>query len=948
MKKQYLILYLSLLSLIAFNQNRSENYFQQEVNTEISVELLDTIQVLSAFEEIEYINNSNQKLDTLYFHVWPNAYENLNTELGREKILAKDKEYVMHQDKYKGYIDSLDFKVNGENINFYFFNNDIAVLVLNHPLLAGNHIKISTPFRVHIPYSFSRLGYTDESFQLTQWFPKPAVFDKDGWHYFSYRDQGEFYSEYGTYKVKITVPEKYTVASTGNLKSTKSIDSKKILVYSEKNIHDFAWFADSKLKIDIDSVQLPYSQRWVKTISYYNPSSKLWHNANKYIQDAIYYYSLWLGDYPYKTCKAIQSELGAGGGMEYPTITVIGAGSDAFSLESVIMHEVGHNWFYGILGSNERNYPYLDEGLNSAYESRYLETKYPNKIDGIVNLDKFSVKHTQLDYYTYLLSASRNTDQAANLSSEQYSSINYGTIVYKKNAAIINYLRNYLGDDEFDKIMKIYFETWKFKHPQPDDLRRVFENNCDKDLKWFFDDLLSSRKKMDYKISSIKKKDNLYLLKIKNKQSISSPLFIQVYNNDSLITNLTIEGFKKDTILKFQDDFTDVYLDKNYRTIDFVRSNNYIRSSGLFKKTNKISFEFLGSKEKEDVSQVFYSPIMAYNTTNEFMLGLGFFSNMAFPKPFEYLIMPLYSFGNQQVSGETEFKYHFSLDNKKINEISPFISSKSYGLNLHQNYFQIQMGVEFNIRNMLVSNPTSQKLRFYYLIANKYYNYKDYAQFINLEYIAINKKWFNPFNFNVKLNVNKEFALISFDYKQQLTYTKPYTGLNFRFYTGAFLFNNSNNGQYNLSLSGTSGENDYMYQNTLVGRNDSYGSFWGNQFVKDEGGFVIYAPFSSNKWMSSITISSTLPIQTPFELYFTAAAFEGSDSFFNKGVAWELGLQINLIRDMAVIYFPIKSDQQIEETNKLYSTKYNERIRFTLLLNKWNIRRLTRNIQDLF
>ena len=932
-------------------QNSNNNYFQQNVNYKITVELNDSKHELSAYETIKYTNNSNNKLDTLYFHLWPNAYKDLETSYGKEKTNAKDKKYVLNQEFYSGYIDSLDFKIDNKTVKYYLHPKfkDVAILVLNQSIHPGQTINICTPFRVIIPRSYSRLGYTEESFQITQWYPKPAVYDINGWHYFPYRDQGEFYSEYGTFEVNITVPKQYIVASTGNLETVKNENNKTTYSYSEEQIHDFAWFADVNLKVDIDSIQLPHSNKWVKTYTYYNPSKKLWKNSNTYVKDAIYYYSLWLGDYPYKTCKAILSDLGAGGGMEYPTITVIGAGDTPFSLETVIMHEIGHNWFYGMLGSNERDFPWMDEGLNSAYESRYIETKYPKHIQGANNIEKLSFEQKRSDFYTYALSASRNIDQAGNLSSQQYSLINYGTIVYKKNAAIINQLRYFLGDEEFDRIMKMYFEKWKFRHPQPNDFRNIFTENTDKNLDWFFNGLLSTKQKTDYKLKSIKKKDSKFILKIKNKKHLASPISIQLYKKDSLIDNIKLNGFQKDTSLQLNQDFDYVYLDKNYKSIDLNRNNNYIKTKGLFKKQDNISFEFLASKPKENITQIFYTPVMGYNTTNEFMLGAAFFSNWILPNSAEYFIMPMYSFGNEQISGETYFSYHFESNSNSIKQFSPFISSKSYGLSSHQNYFQIQAGIDIELQNFLKANPTKQNIKLYYLSSSQYLEALKFNQFINLEYSAQNKRWYNPFSITMKLITNQEFALLSADLKQELTYSKPYTGLKLRFFAGAFLFNNSNNGQYNLSLSGTSGLYDYDYQETFIGRNESYDSFWGHQFIANEGGFSTYAPFSSNQWMTSLTISSTLPIKTPLEFYFTIAAFEGSNQFFEHGLAWESGLAINIIKDMAIIYFPFSSltHKQITETNALYTEQYIEKVRFTLRLNQWNIRKLFKNIDKL-
>ncbi|NJK97378.1 MAG: M1 family metallopeptidase [Bacteroidales bacterium] len=276
-------------------------------------------------------------------------------------------------------------------------HNDILKLILNKPLRSGEKITITTPFRVKFPMGgISRMGHIGQSYQVTQWYPKPAVYDMKGWHPIPYLDQGEFYSEFGSFDVSITIPQNYVVAATGELQTPSEIDwlnqlaerdakvdsftSKvtkqesdstfKTIRYKEKNVHDFAWFADKYFRVLKGNVVLPASGDTVITWAFFPWSKgKLWKKAPEYLHDAVYSYSRWLGDYPYKNCTALEGPLGAGGGMEYPGITIVSSGGSAIGLDQVITHEVGHNWLYGILAFNERDFPYLDEGLNTYYEN---------------------------------------------------------------------------------------------------------------------------------------------------------------------------------------------------------------------------------------------------------------------------------------------------------------------------------------------------------------------------------------------------------------------------------------------------------------------------------------------------------------------------------------------------------------------------------------------------
>lgn len=166
-----------------------------------------------------------------------------------------------------------------------------------------------------------------------------------------------------------------------------------------------------------------------------------WQNAIEYINDGTYYYSLWNGDYPYNNVTAVDGTISAGGGMEYPTITVIGNTSSKEELEVVIVHEVGHNWFYGILGSNERVHGWMDEGLNTLNEVRYIQTKYPNNtrlsdmvLNGKFHFDKLNY-HDQGDL-SYRTLASLALDQPIETPSTDFSSINYGLIMYQKTGLV--------------------------------------------------------------------------------------------------------------------------------------------------------------------------------------------------------------------------------------------------------------------------------------------------------------------------------------------------------------------------------------------------------------------------------------------------------------------------------------------------------------------------------
>ncbi len=287
-----------------------------------------------------------------------------------------------------------------------------------------------------------------------------------------YLDQGEYYSEYGNFEVTITLPKAYRVAATGLL--TASPDSNptlQTLRYRQDHIHDFAWFADKQYHSDHDTLMLA-SGRIINLYSYYLPASApLWKNSIQYMKDAIRFRSSLIGEYPFGIASIVEAHMGGAiGGMEYPTIAAINPQTSAEDLELTIEHEIGHNWFYAVLGTNERRYPWMDEGINTYYDERYSAWKYPSNL----HVDRYRLYISAL--------AKQHMDQPISTRSEDFTPLNYELIAYGKTRLWMQQLEGVLGSTSFDSSMREYYRVWQFKHPYPDDFRAIIENTSHRKL----------------------------------------------------------------------------------------------------------------------------------------------------------------------------------------------------------------------------------------------------------------------------------------------------------------------------------------------------------------------------------------------------------------------------------------------------------------------------------
>jgi hypothetical protein len=988
--------FLTLFSVLISFTSLSQEYFQQEVNYKIDVRLDDEYHTLTAFEEFEYINNSPDVLNKIYIHLWPNAYRNDETALAKQQYLQGDDELKYGSEEIKGFIDSLNFRVNGELANWYYDNEnlDIAVVELANPLNPGDRATVSTPFFVKIPSgSISRLGHIGQSYQITQWYPKPAVYDKDGWHQMPYLNQGEFYSEYGSFDVHITLPKNYVVGATGELQTEserrfmdslatdtgntigsldrsmqfpRSSTEYKTIRFRQQKVHDFAWFTDKRYRVLKGEVELPHSKRKVTSWALFTPQNEnLWDRSIEYINDATYYYSLWNGDYPYSNVTAVDGTISAGGGMEYPMITVIGNSGNDYSLEVVIVHEVGHNWFYGQLGSNERLHGWMDEGMNTLNEVRYIQTKYPDNtaLSDMVMGGSFhfnDLDHHDMGDLSYRALAGMGEDQPCETHSARFSPANYGVVMYQKTGLNFYYLKDYLGDELFDQCMQEYYRRWEFKHPEPKDMQEAFEDISGKKLDWLFGDLIQTTKHVDYKISGVRKKDDGYYVKVKNVGQISGPIEINAMIEDSVIATQWVPAGTKKEKVKFENLNIDRFsIDVTRDIPEWNRQNNNWMKKGLCNKVEPLKLEFLIGDNEAEYTNVFWTPVIAGNYYDKLMLGVTAHN---YGVPFNrgnYFIAPMYSFGRKMVSGIGEFSYTFRP--KNIFKLSRFgVSIKSFKQDTvyrgnESHYIALLPYWNAKLGNRKNHSPWSHNLRVQtiyrkdkfgpthiehaggYAVLSSKFKHPDHKVSLS----ARNEYLTNP-------NTTDEMGRILFEAKYAIRYLRKNSErwVHLRLFGGQQYIRNFNPSavgyQYSMSLSGSDGRQDMFLDEYYFGRNNLSG-LWSQQRQENMGGFRSTSNYgTSSIGMAAANLYFQLPLRGGiFGLYADAGVFHngvGINEAYQFGGAIKFG-------DVFGVYFPIPIWMSKELSDSFGVSKYPEKIRFTLNFNLFNKQI---NIADMF
>ena len=927
MKRLFCLIFFSYCQLpIGYCQ---DTYWQQQVNYKIEVTLNDVEDNLDGYIGMDYHNNSPDTLRFIWIHLWPNAYKNDRTAYSDQSLENGSTEFYFSNDTKRGYINRLNFKVNDitAKTEDHPQHQDIIKLILPTPLAPKSNIKIETPFHVKLPYEFSRGGHKGKAYQITQWYPKPAVYDRKGWHPIAYLDQGEFYSEFGTYEVQVTIPKSYIVAATGELQDSEEKkallekaanpvrviagNGNKTLHYKQSNIHDFAWFADKRFAIAYDTLSLP-SGRVIDVFSFYDPKhAAIWKNSIAMTKTAILTKSRWVGEYPYNIVSVVDG--GNNGGMEYPTITLLESGGSQKSLDFVIDHEVGHNWFYSILASNERTHPWMDEGMNTYYDNRYALQQYGNSgTENIHIKPAFLQKKLPLDIPHTLLETviGVKKDQPIETPSERFNMLNYNLIAYTKTGDWMKQLEIKLGTSLFDSCMKEYYKRWQFRHPYPEDFKKVVED--------------ITGKKADADFGLLQKKGSLNYHAAKKDIRFTALFNLRETNKHNYISVAPALGFN------FYDKKMFGILIHNYSLplpkLLFVAATLYSSKSKTLNGIGRVSYSWYPGNRGQKLE---FSIAGESFTSDTFMDSLGTLRFLHFYKSVPSL------------------KFVFANKDPR-STITKFLQWKTFLIG--------EQGLSF-------ARDTVQSIDVItYPIQSRYIN--------QLRFIFENNRVLYPYKAVFNVEQGNGFARGDITVNYFFNYEKG-GGLDLRFFAGKFVYLGDKTfykqfltDPYHLNMTGPKGYEDYTYSNYFIGRNE-YQRWTSQQIMIRDGGFKVRTDLLSNKvgktddWLSAVNLTSTIPKQInplsiiPFKL--SLLSFIKLKAFLDIGTyaeAWkknaqtgrfiyDAGLQCSMFKNVVNIYVPLLYSKVYSEylNSTVQELQFVKNIVFSIDIQNINLRR---------
>jgi hypothetical protein len=573
-------------------------YWQQRVDYRIDATLDTITHVIRGRESIRYTNNSPDALAYLWMFLEQNicSRSGITEKLDQPPLMFLGSTFDFSCKGFDGGVTLEHVRIGGQELRPAIHGTTMRI-DLPRPLGPGRMLDLDIAWRFTVPpYGAGRMGRDGSLYQIAQWYPRLAVYDDvRGWNHDPYIGAGEFYLEYGSFDVNLTLPSNYTVAATGRLRNPEvvltpeqrsrlasarsatepvpiitSVEAGKLGTpsrtatwrFTADSVRDFAFAAGSQLRWDASA----YRQVLVHTL--YRPSAPEWEEANRMVRDALQYFSEQWYPYPYSHITSVEGPIE---GMEYPMLTFDPRAPSREERQWVLAHELGHQWMPMIVGSNERLYPWMDEGFNTfidlAGAARYFAgTAYGDSIE----------VHPLHLYQDHAIPG-----QEQPLITRPVEVKDLFWTGYQKPALMMQTLRyEVLGKERFDAAFRAYLRAWAYKHPTPADFFRLMRDASGMDLDWYWRDWVFTTARLDQAVDSIGRTRDGEKVFLSNRGSMMLPLEMDLTFRDGskervrLPVEMWNQGSKFAYRLRSAREVSRVVIDPRRVLPDIDRANN--------------------------------------------------------------------------------------------------------------------------------------------------------------------------------------------------------------------------------------------------------------------------------------------------------------------------------------------------------------------------------------
>ncbi len=922
------LLSLFLLPFLSLGQNRIS----------ITAKMHTDTHTLQMQQEIVFVNTSLDTLNQIFLNDWPNSFSSKQSDLA--KRFAENYERRFHLARGEDRGNTTIKSISDSNYKFLEYKRlenavDIIKIQLKNPIYPGEEYKIKVFYDVKLPDSrFTNYGFLKNGdYNLRFWFLSPAVYDGH-WRYYSNKNLDDLYMLPTDFDITLSIPKGYKVITELDQEEVpNSYVVQDELVRLKGNARNNANIFLKKISdfefVETDQVEIISNIYDEDVTPYYRALI---------VDRVIDYLSKELGSYPFK--KLVLSEI------DYKENPVYGLNQlpdfirpfpDGFQYELKILKTAISNYVDNTLFLNPRNDRWVSDGIKIYLMMNYMDRYYP-KLKAIGSLEKYWLVRqfyaSQVEFndqynLLYLHMARLNLDQPL---IEPYDSLikfnkNIGN-KYKAGSGL-NYLSKYINHQVIDSTIKEYYKDYQLKPTSSTDFKKLLEENTDKDLSWFFEDFVSTRKKIDYKVKNLKKQgDSVYVL-LKNKNKGEMPIPLYGMRGDSIISQTWVEGFdKKKTVAISADSIDRVALNAEGFVPEYNRRDNYKKINPFLGINKPIQLKLFQDIEDPSKNQIFFMPIFEYNFYDGFSLGARMYNKTVLTKSFNYNIEPQFGFKSKAIVGSIGATYTQNIEEGNLYAIRYGFSARRSSFAPDAFYKRYSPFITFGFRT---DDFRSDKRQF--LTLRNINVTRDESAFIdnddpdynvfNVRYSNSSPGVINAFSWETDFQLSKKFSKFSFTarYKKVLLNNRQF---NLRLFAGTFLYNDTRaDGNYfSFALDRPT---DYLFDYNYYGRSESSGLF-SQQLIIAEGGFksMLNTPFA-NQWLATANASTTI--------WNFIHAYGDVGLVHNRGdntrFVYDSGIRTVLVEDYFELYFPLYSNNGWE----IGQPEYDQKIRFIVTLN---------------
>ncbi len=886
--------------LLACTSRAQQPWWQQHLKYRLDVHLNDKTNTLDGFARIEYTNHSPDSLHIIWMHLWANAFRNDRTAYSDQALQNGDTRFYFSAPEQRGYINQLDFRINEQHIPVedHEEHQDIVKLLLPQPIAPGETLLITTPFHVQLPFNFGEGGHRDQSYEVIQWYPQPAVYDSRGWHLMPWLAQGRPYTNPASFDVSISLPVNYVVVAPGDLQNNEekqwlqqrssfnwtptkqrirqkngqyrtirhlqppSDTAFKTLRFSLEQGYGFSWLADKRLVVAQDTLSTASGDK-IGLHYYYLPGDKPAQLMEK-TRDAFRYYDSSIAGYPYQDLHIVRLD----GNKTY-------AGAIRVKHERDVPEILSRMWFEQLAPGNPRQHPWMSNGPASWYAAAYHRERNGETI-------KEKIERAALS----TMMATRN-DQPIDLPAQDYQAINYQLSTRTRAAGWLTLLGKQTSEAQLKEILSAYSRQWRFRSAYPETLQHMADSISGQSTEGIFR-LLSA----------------------------TGPL-------------TPVPKKKLRVVIGGKPDLTE-----SYHTIGVGPALGYNRYDGLMAGLVVHNYQLPPTPLKFVLAPMF-------GIRSKTIDGIGRVSYTGYPQNFLHsweagLDLAKFTYNEFTDTDDHTTRLGFV-------KIAPWVQ-----LNLKE-------------RDARSTRETYLRLKYYLLPEENFRFQYDSAEqkmhvdavgatrsFGQIKLVSANHRALYPYKGELQFEGARDFGRLTFTGNYFFNYPKA-GGLDIRAFAGKFFYFGDRNygvSRYHLNMTGPNGREDYAYANYFFGRSEFRG-WMSQQIMMRDGGFKVRTDLLGNKigrtdnWLVALNLNSTLHPKLPVKLFADLGTYGDAWAMESDQprLLFDAGLQLSLLKNTVNVYVPLLYSNVYRDYFKMY-TNFWQRISFSLDIPSFSFKQM--------